>query len=361
MSRGFLVLEDGTVYEGQLFGCECKNIGEVVFSTGMAGYQETLTDPASEGQVVVMTYPLIGNYGVADRFDESDRVHASGLVVREYCPTPSGMFGGALLEEMLVRDGIPAISGIDTREIAIKLRTSGTLKGAIVPEGTDIPALVDELKSAAQPWESDLVSKVSRKDIIRHDNGKDMTVGIIDCGVRASVINDLDTVYNTITFPYNTPAEDILSSGVQGVIVSNGPGNPSCEGLKGVTVKTIEDLSSRLPIYGIGLGGQLVALAFGANATKLKYGHHGSNMPVKFGSRVYITAENNGFAIDASSIDGTDLEVEQVNVNDNSVAGVAHKNLPVMTSQYYPGASGTCKDMPALMDRFTAFIKEGKL
>lgn len=361
MSRGYLVLEDGAVYEGELFGCECKTIGEVVFSTGMSGYQESLTDPASEGQILIMTYPLIGNYGVSDKFDQSGSVHARGLVVREYCCSPSPMFGGVPLDGYLKEAGIPAISGIDTRDLVMKIRSVGTLKGAIVAEGTDIDALVKELSAAADPCEENLVAKVSTKDVVRHDNGKDLTIGIIDCGATRSFLRDMDSMFNTILFPYDTCADDITSAGVQGVIVSDGPGNPSNADIRKTVAKTIEDLSAKVPIYGVGLGGQIVAVALGASTVKLKYGHHGANQPVKFGTRVYITAENHGFAIDSASLEGTDLVLEQFNVNDNSVAGVRHDKLPIMTSQYYSGVSSDCMDVPPLMERFANMVKEGKL
>ena len=361
MSRGLLVLEDGTAFEGELFGCECKTVGEVVFSTGMSGYQENITNPSSEGQLIIMSYPLIGNYGVNDMFNESDLVHARGIVVREYCSCPSKMFGGALLSDFLKEKGLPAISGIDTRELVLKLRVSGTMRGAIVPADANVASVVEELKVMAQPWEENLVAKVSCKDVSRHDNGKDLTIGVIDCGVPASILKDLDSIFNVIVFPYDTPAEDIVSSGVQGIIVSPGPGNPAHPEMLATAVKTIEDLSSKMPIYGIGLGSQLVGLAMGGSATKLKYGHHGANIPVKYCGRVYITAENVGFTIDADSLADTQIVVDQVNINDGSVEGIAHKTLPIMTSQYYPGVPSDCKDMPQLMERFINMVKEGKL
>ena len=361
MSRGYLVLEDGTVFEGELFGHECETVGEVVFATGMCGYQESLTDPSYKGQILVMTYPLVGNYGISDEFFQSESIHTRGLVVREYCKEPSPMYGGRTLDDFLKQFGIPGISGIDTRELVIKIRTGGTIKGAIVPADTDLKSITAELVKMPAPSESNLVAQVSCKDITKIDTGKEITVGMIDCGAKAGIPRDLAARFNLISFPYDTPADVIIDSGVKGVLISNGPGDPAHPDIAKTTVRTVKDLSTQLPLFGICFGSQLIGIAMGGSTYKLKYGHRGCNQPVKYDGRVYITSQNHGFAVDENSLEGTGLVVDQVNVNDGSVEGVRHKNLPIFTSQYHPEASPGPWDTSFLFDKFGKMVKEGKL
>ena len=361
MAKGYLVLEDGTVFEGELFGAQCESDGEVVFSTGMCGYQESLTDPSFKGQILVMTYPLIGNYGVSDDFYQSESVHVRGLVVREYCKEPSPMYGGRTIDDFLKQYGVPGISGIDTRELVIKIRTGGTVKGAITSDGENIEQLVKKLRDMPAPSESNLVAQVSCKQISRQDNGKEITVGLVDCGTKSGIQRDLNARFNVITFPYDTPADVIVDSGVQGVLISNGPGDPAHPEIARTTVRTVSDLSTQLPLFGICFGSQLIGIAMGGSTYKLKFGHRGCNQPVKCENRVYITSQNHGFAVDEHSLDGTDLVVNQINVNDGSVEGVVHRNLPIFTSQYHPEASPGPWDTSYLFDRFGRMIKEGRL
>lgn len=362
MARGYLVLEDGTVFKGEMFGAERDSDGEVVFTTGMCGYQESLTDPSFEGQILVMTYPLIGNYGVADQYYQSRAIHTRGLVVREYCKDPSPMYGGRTIDHFLKHFGIPGLSGIDTRELVIKIRTEGTVKGAIITEGTDIEETVKRLKAMPAPSEGNLVADVSSKKVESFDNGKDITVGMIDCGAKSGILRDLNARYNVVSFPYDTPADVIIESGVQGVLISNGPGDPAHPDIAKTTVRTVSDLSTQLPLFGICFGSQLIGIAMGGLTYKLKFGHRGCNQPVKCDNRVYITSQNHGFAVDEHSLDGTGLIVNQTNVNDGSVEGVVHKDLPIFTSQYHPEASpGPC-DTSYLFDWFSKIIKqEGRL
>ena len=361
MAKGYLVLEDGTVFEGELFGAQCESDGEVVFSTGMCGYQESLTDPSFKGQILVMTYPLIGNYGVSDDFYQSESVHVRGLVVREYCKEPSPMYGGRTIDDFLKQYGVPGISGIDTRELVIKIRTGGTVNGAITSDGENIEQLVKKLRDMPAPSESNLVAQVSCKQISRQDNGKEITVGLVDCGTKSGIQRDLNARFNVITFPYDTPADVIVDSGVQGVLISNGPGDPAHPEIARTTVRTVSDLSTQLPLFGICFGSQLIGIAMGGSTYKLKFGHRGCNQPVKCENRVYITSQNHGFAVDEHSLDGTDLVVNQINVNDGSVEGVVHRNLPIFTSQYHPEASPGPWDTSYLFDRFGRMIKEGRL
>lgn len=361
MARGYLVLEDGTVYEGTLFGSDKVADGEVVFETGMDGYQESLTDPSYRGEILVMTYPLIGNYGIRDDFCQSDRVHVRGLVVRDYCAEPSLMYGGRTLDDFLKQHGIPAISGIDTRDLVIRIRTGGTVKGAITSDGSDLEGVVARLRKMPAPSESNLVAGVSCTQITREDTGHDITVGMIDCGAKTGITRDLKARFNLVTFPYDTPADVIIDSGVQGVLISNGPGDPSQPDIVKTTVRTIGDLAAQMPLFGICYGSQLIALAMGGSTYKLKFGHRGCNQPVKYGDRVYITSQNHGYAVDENSLEGTGLIADQHNVNDGSVEGVRHRDLPIFTSQYHPEASPGPWDTAFLFDNFEKMIKEGKL
>lgn len=357
MARGYLVLEDGTVYEGELFGGVSDACGEVVFGTGMCGYQESLTDPSYEGQILVMTYPLIGNYGINKDFNQSSGIHVRGLVVREYCTEPSPMYGGRTLDDFLKQFGVPGISGIDTRDLVIRIRTGGTVKGMITSDGSDLEGIISNLKKMPAPSESNLVAEVACKEITKEDMGKDITVGLIDCGVKAGIPRDLKSRFNIITFPYDTPADVVVDSGVEGVLISNGPGDPAHPDIAKTTVRTIDELSSQLPLYGICFGSQLIAIAMGGSTYKLKFGHRGTNQPVKYNGKVYITSQNHGYAVDDHSLEGTGLIADQFNINDGSVEGVKHRDLPIFTSQYHPEASAGPWDTMFLFDQFQRTIK----
>ncbi|MCL2032727.1 MAG: glutamine-hydrolyzing carbamoyl-phosphate synthase small subunit [Methanomassiliicoccaceae archaeon] len=359
MAKSYLVLEDGSVFEGEPFGHRAPAAGEVVFSTGMSGYQESLTDPASRGHIIVMTYPLIGNYGINDDFYRSETVQVRGLVVREYCKEPSPMYGGRTLDELLKRDKVPGISGIDTRELVIKIRTAGTLRGAFTEDKDNIEDLIKELKRTPFPSESDLAGEASCKRIERHSFGKDACVGILDLGDGNGIVKDLAQRFDVITFPYDTPADVITGHKVRGVIISGGPGDPSHPVMLRTAVRAASELSSQIPLLGICLGGQVAAAALGGKTYKMKFGHHGSNQPVKFDGRVFITSQNHGFAVDGSSLE-KDLIADQINVNDGTVEGVRHRDLPFFTSQYRPEASLGPGDTSFLLSRFTKAVKEGR-
>ena len=357
MTRGYLVLEDGTVMEGEPFGSFGDVFGEVVFSTGMGGYQESMTDPASRGQILIMTFPAIGNCGTCDALNQSNRIHIRGLVVREYCKEPSKMYGNETLDAFMKRHGVPGLSGIDTRELVIKIREAGTLRGIICSGDTD--GAVKKIKNTPAPSESTLVAEVSVKNTVKIDNKKKVTVGVIDCGHKASLLKELSERFNVILLPYDTPAQNIIDLGVKGMVVSDGPGDPAHTGMKG-TVAAVSDLSSKLPIMGIGLGDQIVGSAFGAKTYKMKFGHHGCNQPVKYEKRVYITSQNHGHSVNIETIDGTDLIADQINVNDGTAEGMRHRDLPVLTVQYHPDSSpGPC-DTSFIFDRFGKMMEAFK-
>ncbi len=361
MATNFLVLEDGTVLEGESFGYEGSSFGEVVFTTGMGGYQEGLTDPSFRGEILIFTYPLIGNYGVRKDFEQSDDVHVRGLVVREYCSQPSKMYGGAPLDQYLKDHKIPAISGIDTRELVVKIRQHGSFKGAIVNDEDEVSEAIKKLKSMPHPFEQNLVADVSVKKVVDYDFKKDITVGLIDCGTKRSIVEHLGERFNVKLFPYDTPAQAIIDSGVKGVMISNGPGDPSHPDILKTVVKAVGDLAPVLPMMGICFGSQLIALGLGGKTFKMKFGHRGENQPVKYNGRVYITSQNHGFAVDEKSLEGTGLVVNQVNVNDGTVEGVMHKDLPIFTCQYHPEASPGPRDTTFLFDNFRKMIEEARM
>ncbi len=361
MARSYLVLEDGSFYEGEAFGHDSPASGEVVFSTGMCGYQESLTDPSFRGQVLVMTYPLVGNYGISDDSYQSDSVHARALVVREYCREPSKTYGGRTLDEFMKKHGVPGISGIDTRDLVIKIRKAGTLRGAVISDGGAIEETVGKLSKMPFPSEGNLVAEVSRKTIGRYDTGKELTVGMIDCGEKRGILKEMTSRFNVVAFPYDTPADVILASKVSGVLLSNGPGDPNQPDVVRTTAKTIRDLSTEMPLFGICFGNQVICQALGGKTYKMKFGHHGCNQPVKYEGRVYITSQNHEFAVDEASLAGTGLVADQFNVNDGTVEGLRHTELPIFTSQYHPEASPGPWDTTFLFDKFGKMVKEGRL
>jgi len=361
MAQGYLVLEDGTLFEGELFGACADAVGEVVFETNMSGYQEGLTDPSYEGQILVMTYPLIGNYGIVDDYTKSPGIHVRAVVVREFCKDPSPMYSGGCIDEYLKNNGVPGISGIDTRELVIKIRNNGTMKGAIVSADADVDKVVADLKASPASDEENLVAKVSCKEVTRTDSSKDVTVGLLDCGAESWIAKALAERFNVVTFPYDTSADTIRSSGISGLVVSNGPGNPAHPAIMETVVPAIRELSDKMPIFGIGLGAQVTALAMGAKTYKLKFGHRGGNQPVRDlkGTRTYITSQNHGYAVEAESVEGG--EVRFVNLNDNSCEGIDYPALKAFSVQFYPDVNPLPKDTAALFDRFADLMKGGDL
>ena len=353
----YLVLEDGTVYEGDSFGYQAEAFGEVVFSTGMSGYQESLTDPSYNGQILVMTFPTIGNYGVNDEYFQSSGIHCRALVVREYTERPSDSYKGKTIDEFLKDFKVPGISGVDTRDLVIRIREQGTLKGAIIYNEDKIEETVEKLRKMPAPSDADLVREVSCKDIERYDNGKEYTVGLLDCGEKSRILHDLSEIFNVVMFPYDTPSDIMINSKIQGLLVSNGPGNPSHPNIIKGPVKAVSDLSSVMPIMGICLGNQITALSFGGSTYKMKFGHRGCNQPVSYEGRVYITSQNHGFAVDENSLEGSGLIADQFNINDRSVEGMKHKDLPIFTSQYHPEAHPGPHDTSFLFRRFSEVVR----
>ena len=360
MARGYLILEDGTVYEGSIFGHPSSASGEVVFTTGMSGYQEIITDPSCHGQLLVMSYPLIGDCGIVEGYSQSDKVQIGGLIVREHCAEPTEAYGGTSLDSFLEEHGVPGISGIDTRDLVIRIREQGTMKGSIVSDGTPKEEVLEKLKSLRLDSGKSPVAEVSVKEIHSIDSGKDLTVGVLDCGSRAAIIDNLASRFNVVIFPYDTPYDVITARKVDGLVMTNGPGDPSHKDILNTVVKTGKDLIGVLPMYGICFGSQTLALSLGAETYKMSVGHRGNNQPVLFEDRVYITSQNHGYAVSEESLEGTDFIADHINVNDGTVEGCSHRDLPVFTTQYHPEAGPGPADTLFLFDRFGKIMKEGK-
>ena len=355
-SDAALALASGRVFRGRGFGALVEAQGEAVFTTTMTGYQEVCSDPSFRGQIVCMTFPLIGNYGINDATDESRRPWISGLVVREQCAKPSNWRSEGDLKEYLVRHGIPGISGVDTRSLTRHIRSVGDSRAVIVQDATDIPDddLVARAIAAELPAERDVVGEVSLDRVERFGDGNGPHVVIIDCGVKRNIIRSLvGRGASVTTVPYGTPFSDVAALRPDGVIVSPGPGDPANldHGLD--AVRSV--LDSQIPYFGICLGHQLLARAIGADTIKLKFGHRGGNHPVMDlrDNHVSITAQNHGFKVDDSTLpSGGDWNVALVNLNDGSVEGLAHRELPVLSVQFHPEASPGPLDNGYLFDQF---------
>ncbi len=362
-----LVLEDGSAYRGFAFGDTSRQThGEVVFNTSMTGYQEILTDPSYAGQIVVLTYPLIGNYGINRRDSESREIRVSGFVVREHCDAPSHPMSEMTLDEFLKSQGVLGISEVDTRAVTRRLRSRGVMMGTIAVnesperalellremptyEGTDFVREVST--SAPYSWEQSLPGSTAAEPRFR--------ILVDDCGLKYNILRILRTRgCEVIAYPATTSSEDLLALKPDGILMSPGPGDPD---LLDYAVDTAKGLIGNVPIMGICLGNQILARAFGGRNYKLKFGHRGGNHPVKEIStgRVHITAQNHGYAVDPDSLP-SEVVVSHVNLNDDTVEGLEHRSLPVVSIQYHSEASPGPRDNEYLFDRFLEMVERHK-
>lgn len=385
--RAILVLEDGSIYEGYSFGAEVTAYGEVVFNTSMTGYQEMLTDPSYGGQIVILTYPLVGNYGINKQDFESRRIQVRGFVVREECQQPSHWHSAFTLHEFLARNGIPGISGVDTRAITRHLRSRGVMMGMLTCDISPDEALkqlenlprydcTDFVKevSTEKPyqWEPRLKENFSTLFPIGRDSKQeDPThslnlppsqphIVVLDCGLKYNILRILHRLGCAVAaVPCTTSAEEILGLNPDGIVLSPGPGDPA---LLDYLEQTVKGLIGKKPIMGICLGHQILGRTFGGSTFKLKFGHRGGNHPVRdlLTGRVHITAQNHGYAVDADSIKGG-LEVSHVNLNDGTVEGLRHRGLPLLSIQYHSEASPGPWDNMYLFERFLEMVKGNRL
>ncbi|MBU0682901.1 MAG: glutamine-hydrolyzing carbamoyl-phosphate synthase small subunit [Candidatus Omnitrophota bacterium] len=352
-----LVLEDGTSFKGISFGARGENSGEVVFNTAMSGYQEILTDPSYKGQIVTMTYPLIGNYGVNAEDVESNRVFLEGFVVREASRIASNWRSQKSLREYFQENNIMGIEGVDTRALTKHVREKGAMKAVISTEDLNDESLREKAINSAGLIGRDLVKEVTSEHVYDwNDTGK-YTVVVIDCGVKLNILREL-VKHNCLVkvVPAGTSAETIMDMAPHGVLVSNGPGDP--EGVP-YLMNTVKTLMKQVPIFGICLGHQILALATGNSTYKLKFGHHGVNHPVKDlrTGKVYITVQNHGFCVKTDLLNREEIEVTHINLNDNTVEGIKYKKFPVFSVQFHPEASSGPHEAVYLFKEFIDLIK----
>lgn len=353
-----ILLEDGREFIGFSFGAEGTSFGEIVFNTSITGYQEILTDPSYKGQIVTMTYPLIGNYGINEVDIESKKPQVEGFLIRELSSIVSNWRAKDSLEEYLKKNNIIGIEGVDTRAITTHIRLKGAMKAVITTE--DIPS--QELKEKVKKFRGligvDLVKEVtSDKTYFWNKSGR-FKVVVLDCGVKFSILRELEkNDFFVVVVPAYTKAEEILSLKPDGILLSNGPGDPSAVVY---VIETAKKLIGKVPIFGICLGQQILGLAFGGKTYKLKFGHHGGNHPVKDlkTSKVYITAQNHGFCVDINSLNKKDFEITHINLYDNTLEGLRHKRLPVFSVQFHPEAGPGPNDAKYIFKEFFNLVRK---
>jgi carbamoyl-phosphate synthase small subunit len=355
--KAILALEDGTIFEGQSLGAPGRAYGEVVFNTGMTGYQEILTDPSYAGQMVCLTYPLIGNYGVNEEDFESRRVQVEGFIVRESAPAPSNWRAGKTLDAFLREKGVVGVQGIDTRALTRCLRVRGVMMGAISTDET-AEEVVERIRSSPGYAGIDFARRVTAEEPYEwpFEGTPNHRIALLDCGVKYNIMRSLaDLGCQTTVFPCTTPAEQILEHDPDGIMLSPGPGDPA---ELGYVVETVKKLAGKKPMMGVCMGNQILGYAFGSRTYKLKFGHRGSNHPVKdlTTGRVYITSQNHGYAVDGKELQNG-MEVAHVNLNDGTVEGLRHRELPLFSIQYHPEASPGPTDSTYFFRQFVEMIE----
>ncbi|MGD1900073.1 MAG: glutamine-hydrolyzing carbamoyl-phosphate synthase small subunit [Phormidesmis sp.] len=384
-----LVLEDGTIYRGQSFGATGTSMGEVVFNTGMTGYQEVLTDPSYCGQMITFTYPELGNTGVNPEDEESARPYVKGAIAKNVCDRPSSWRSTQSLGDYLKSHNIPGICGIDTRALTRKLRSAGAMNGIISSEMLDPDELLSQLRSLPAMEGLNLVKEVTTNETYEWQTSTEadwsfsaqpsleqartqdtnqaslaagnapLTVVALDFGIKRNILKRLASYgCKVIVVPANTSAEDILSYQPDGIFLSNGPGDPAAVTGAPETAQAL--MQNEIPTFGICMGHQILGLSLGAETFKLKFGHRGLNQPCGISEQVEITSQNHGFALKADSIDNEQVEITHLNLNDQTVAGIQHKQLPVFSVQYHPEASPGPHDADYLFANFVQAMRDYK-
>ncbi|MBL7071896.1 MAG: glutamine-hydrolyzing carbamoyl-phosphate synthase small subunit [Candidatus Omnitrophica bacterium] len=352
-----LVLEDGRVFNGYFFGAGGLRCGEAVFNTSLTGYQEVITDPSYKGQIVAMTYPLIGNYGINREDVESKKPFLEGFIVKERSRIASNWRSTMSLDDYLKENNIMGIEGIDTRALTRHIRLRGAMKAVISTEELDDNRLAKKARSSPGLVGIDLVKEVTADKPYQWQEKGAYKVVVIDCGVKFNILRQLAArgcAVNVV--PANTSADDILEMKPDGVLLSSGPGDPAAVQY---VVANVQKLIGKIPIFGICLGQQMLGLALGGKTYKLKFGHHGGNQPVKDlkTGRIAITVQNHGFCVDIDSLDKNNIEITHMNLNDNTLEGIRHKKLPVFSVQFHPEAAPGPHDAAYLFDEFVEMMK----
>ena len=363
--EGLIYLEDGTVFKGRGFGFKSTAVGELVFNTSMTGYQKILTDPSYKGQIINMTYPLIGNYGISAVDNESEAVHAFGVVVKDLCDIPSNSNSIMTIDQWLRDMKVPGVFGVDTRQITKKIRNKGTVKCVISTEGISISEAAQIC--AEGKLRGDWMKEVSIKEktvleSLAVSDEEPFDVAVLDFGVKGNILKCLRERNCSLTlYPYGTAAEEILGDKPDGIFLTNGPGDPE-EATEAVEEVRKLIRMSEVPMFGICMGHQILAIALGGKTYKLKYGHRGGNHGVfdKDTKRSYITSQNHGYAVSHESIILKGMEVTHLNLNDGTVEGMEHRDLPIFSVQFHPEASPGPNDSGYLFDKFVKMMKEDK-